>query len=120
VARRQAITLLAHPDLEIIDQRLCPLLADGNTFSGRLAVDAPLDLEQLVDPAHRFGSDRRLRQCCEIEEVPAAVAPARRFGNRRGLPPGIIETVKARERIGLHDAGVTGEMFAGMIAGAVA
>src|ERR1700759_4240113 len=60
------------------------------------------------------------RQCCEIKEVPAAVAPARRLDNRRGLPPGIIETVEARERIGLHDAGVTGEMFAGMIAGAVA
>ena len=44
VARRQAITLLAHPDLELIDQRLRPLLADGNPVVGRLAVDAPLDL----------------------------------------------------------------------------
>jgi hypothetical protein len=68
VARRQAITLLAHPDPEIIDQRLCPLLTHSNTFGKHLAVDAALDLEQLVDPAHRFGGDRRLRQCCEVEE----------------------------------------------------
>jgi hypothetical protein len=51
VARRQASTLLAHPDFEIVDERLCSLLTDSNTFSGCPAVDGPLDFEQFVDPA---------------------------------------------------------------------
>jgi hypothetical protein len=79
VAWRQATTLLAHPDFEIVDEPLCSLLTDGNTFCGCLAVDGPLDLEQFVDPAHRFRGDGRLRQGREIEELPAAMAPGRCF-----------------------------------------
>ena len=111
--------MLPHPDFEIGDERFGFCLPHRDALRGRQAVDAPLDLEQFVDPAHRFSGDRRLRQCCEIEEVPAAMAPARRFGDRCGPPLGVIETIESRERIGLHDAGVTGEMLAGMIASAV-
>jgi hypothetical protein len=42
VAWRQAITLLAHPGFEIVDERLCPVLTDSNPFSGCSAVDGPL------------------------------------------------------------------------------
>src|SRR5579859_3124663 len=48
------------------------------------------------------------------------MAPARRFGDRCGPPLGVIEAIEASERIGLHDTDISGEMFARMIASAVA
>ena len=44
---------------------------------------------------------------------------ARRLDDRSGPPLGVIEAIEAGESIGLHDARVSGEMFAGMIAGAM-
>jgi hypothetical protein len=35
-----------------------------------------------------------------------------------GLPCGVVKGIEARERIGLHDADITGEMFLGMLTGA--
>ena len=59
VAARELGALLAHPGLQIGDQRRAEFLADGPAPFGALSVDRPLDLEQRVDPADRFQRQRR-------------------------------------------------------------
>src|SRR3954447_17324138 len=51
VATREFGALLAHPGLQIGDQRCAELLSDRLAPFGALSIDRPLDLEQRIDPA---------------------------------------------------------------------
>ena len=50
VAARELGTLLAHPGLQLDDQRRAEFLPNGPAPFGALTVDRPLDLEPLIDP----------------------------------------------------------------------
>jgi hypothetical protein len=56
---REPGRLLAHIDLEILDQGPAQDLSNRQAFLGTLAVDGPLDLEQPVDAAYDLDRDRR-------------------------------------------------------------
>jgi hypothetical protein len=64
---------------------------------------------------------RRARAAArELEELPPRMAPAQRLDDRTGFAIGKIEAVVAVERIGLQNAGVTGQMPLGMLPGSIA
>jgi hypothetical protein len=88
--------------------------------AGRLAIDRALDGEDLVDALNRLDRQRRLAQIGLLEEVAAAVAPARRLSDRAGFAFAIVEFAKPGISIGLQNPGIAGEMSGGMLAAAVA
>ena len=79
-----------------------------------------LDGEELVDAPHRLDRDRRLARLGEVEEFAPPVRPAGRFDDRRRLARRLVELVEAGIGVGLHDAGLAGEMLLRMFAGAIA
>jgi hypothetical protein len=114
-------------------------LTSGRIWSWRRAsrcsASVPLisrSIEDLVDPADRFDSERRFAKIGQYEELAPAVAPAGRLSDRAGSAPGIVEITKPGPRvrplagpkrgasIGLEDPGIAGEMPAGVLATSVA
>ena len=134
VAARELGALLAHPGLQIGDERRAEFLADGLAPFGALSVDRPLDVEQGVDPADHFqrqGRDhcRRLAlslatgvlgQIGHDEERASGVDPAGRFEDRARRAAGLVELAVAAIGVGLEDPGVVGQMRLGMLAGPIA
>jgi len=55
-----------------------------------------------------------------LEEVAAAMAPARRLSDRAGFAFAIVEFAKPGISIGLQNPGIAGEMSGGMLAATVA
>ena len=62
VVARELGALLAHPALQVGDQRCAELLADSPALLGALAIDRALDLEQGVDAPDRLQRQRRDRR----------------------------------------------------------
>jgi hypothetical protein len=58
-------------------------------------------------------------QLCQLEELAAAVCPARRVCHRPGLAARHIEIVEPGIGIGLQDAGISGQVLARMLAAPV-
>jgi len=77
VAAGEFGALLAHIDLQLLDQGPAVLPANCPALFGTLAVDPALDLEQGVDAAHDLDRDRR-----EHDRAPAC-----------GPPPGVLRNV---------------------------
>jgi hypothetical protein len=121
----------AHPAFERGDQRGAPLLAHGQATGGRQAVDLALNVKEPVDASDGLECDRRdrrgrlappgaRRDVGKLEELPPRMAPAQRLDDRTGLAIGKIEAVVAVERIGLQNAGVTGQMPLWMLSRSIA
>ena len=126
---------LAHPGFQLGDQRRAPFLANGQPLVGRQAVDVALDVEQGVDPLHRFErnrrDDRRRAGLAPFAGRWPRYRPARRTcaargpsrpprGSAPGASPGGIELAVAAIGVGLQDAAPGGQMALGMLARAVA
>ena len=134
MSARQLRRLLAHVDLEIVDQRPAFRTADRNALLGALAVDRALDHKQRVDAAHDLDGDRRERDLAlsgslaasvlldvgQDKELAPRMRPARRLLDRAGLAVREIELVVAVVGVGLQDARVANEMRLRMLAAPVA
>ena len=59
VAAREFGALVARPGFQVGDQRRAQFLAHRLALFGALSVDRALDLEQRIDPPHRFQGQRR-------------------------------------------------------------
>jgi hypothetical protein len=131
---REFGTLGTHPTLQLGDQRDAALLAHRQAFGRRLAVNAPLDLEQRIDPPHRGQRHRRdeggrpalraafgvTRDIGQFEEFSSPVSPTRRLDDRARGSGRHVQFVVAAISIGLEYPAVVGEMGLRVNAGAIA
>jgi hypothetical protein len=69
----QPATALAHPGLELGDQRRDVPLSGGQARRGGQAVDGALGVEDGIDPAHRLDGERRARQLGQLEQLAPAM-----------------------------------------------
>lgn len=114
---------------QIGDQRRDMFFAIGESDFGRLTVDDALMGEDGVDPLYGLKRDRRddgrLFVPClagnigQNEELPAAVGPTCRFGNRCQLAARFIKPIEPGISVGLEDAAIMGQVLLGMDARAV-
>lgn len=96
------------------------LFAIGEPNFGGLAVDQALMGEDGVDPLHGFQSNRRddgrLFVAClagnigQNKELPAAMGPTRRFGDRRRLPTRFVQSAEPSIGVGLEDTAIMGQV----------
>ena len=100
---RELAAFGSHPLLKKGDEWYDPDLPDGVPLRGRQTVDLTLDIEDCVDPAHRFDRQRRLGKIGKLEQMASAVTPTCRFGDRGRLAAYSIEIVEAIIGIGLQD-----------------
>ena len=100
---RQQHPFLTKEGPEFLGQRPRLCLTHGQPLGRCLAVDGSLDGEDLVNAAHRLHGDGRLGELGQVEQLTAAMAPARRLEDGRRLAPAVIEVVVARVGVGLHD-----------------
>ena len=112
---REPDTLSAHPVRKRRDQRRDPDLSHGVPLFRRQAVDLALDVEDRVDPAHRFDGQRRLRDIGEHEQFASSMCPTRGFGNRARLARGMIKIIEAGICVSLKDPHVILQMQAWML-----
>ena len=108
---REQHSLFPKVGLQIEDEGLRLLLSCRDALGRASAVDGALDGEDLVDAAHRFDGDRRLRQLGDVEQLAAAVGPACGLDHRRRPAPAVIKVVVARIGIGLQDAAIGRQML---------
>jgi addiction module HigA family antidote len=59
IVARELDALVAHPTLQLSDERLADLLADRPPFRRRARVGPTLDIEHRIDPAHGLQCQRR-------------------------------------------------------------
>jgi hypothetical protein len=109
----------AHPLLESGDERSDSDLPRAMTLSCREAVDVALDVEDRIDPTHRFDRERRLGKIGEDEQLAPFMRPARGLGDRPRFTRRVIELVEPGISIRLQDAGVACEMTARMLAATI-
>jgi hypothetical protein len=107
------------PSLELGDQRLRPFLSDRQALLGREPVDLALDREQLVDPPHRLGRDRRLRDRGDLVQLPPGVRPTGGLEDRPRLALRLVQPVEPGVGVRLQDAGEPGQVTLGVLADAV-
>ena len=126
--------MLAHIDLQRLDQRPAQFLANGSALLRRFAIDGPLDVEQGVDASHNL--DRNWR---EHDSLLARRLPSRilfEIGHRKERSPGVdpasclndrtrtsvrqIELTIPVKRVGLEQSGIAGQMALRVLAFAVA
>jgi hypothetical protein len=77
---------------------------------GREPIDLALDREDCIDAAHGFRCQRGFAGIGNDKEVAAAMAPARRLGDRSRSSPGIVEIAEAGIGVGLEDPVISSQM----------
>jgi hypothetical protein len=112
---REPGTLSAHPVLKRRDQRRDPDLPHGVPFFRGQAVDLAFDVEDRIDPAHRFDRQRRLRDICQYEQFASSMCPTGGFGNRARLARRMIKIIEAGICVSLKNPHVILQMQAWML-----
>jgi len=106
-----ACALLAHPALEVGNERRDLLLPHGEALIGGQAVDGALGGEDRINPPHSLRGERRTGDLGQLEQLAPAMCPAGGLGVRAGLSPRRIEFVEPGIGIGLQDALVAGQVL---------
>ena len=130
---RELGALLAHPGLELGDERGTLGLARREPLIGVEAVDGTLDLEQRVDAPdglERDGGDHggvlsfglasgARGDVGQHEELAPAMGPAARLQDKAWTSIGFVELAESAVSVGLQDPGVRGEMALRMFASSI-
>ena len=104
--------------MEISHQRRAEFLTDGKALVGSHADDPALDIEQGIEPLHRFERDRIDHPCLlaaalfagctldigKLEELAARVREAACFEHGTGLASVAVELAISAIGVGLQDA----------------
>jgi hypothetical protein len=106
----QLAAALAHPGLELGDQRRDVLPAKDEPRCGGQVVNGALGVKDGVDPPHRLDGERGAQQLGQLEQLAPAMRPTPGLGDRPRLSVGLVERVVAGIGIGLQDAGIAGQV----------
>src|SRR3954470_17995496 len=112
--------LLAQPAPQRDNEQSAALVADAHSLLRRHTVDFAFDGEQGIDALDRLGSDGRVVDARQIEELAPRVRPAGGLDDGPRLAVGFIEPVEPSIGIRLHQSGVAGQMTLGMLATPIA